>query len=200
VAAAPDDGSSGLSGGSNGGSSPNRSPEEGGGTGNTSPNAPGPGDTSGGGAPTTATGPGATTATSGPPASTTTIPVTQSTLPPNLPEGVARTREVGCGTGAPASPSGGQVRCYEVVGDPGGRVEVVGVPGIPIPLPLPVPLVVPVVNDTGDSGSNDVGGLDNAGWDLAFNTFGSALAAVCCAVSTAPAQPTLVPDLRRENE
>ena len=31
-----------------------------------------------------------------------------------------------------------------------------GVPGIPIPLPLPVPLVVPVINDTGDSASNDV--------------------------------------------
>jgi hypothetical protein len=38
----------------------------------------------------------------------------------------------------------------------GDRIEVVGVPGIPIPLPLPVPLVVPVVNDTGDSVSNDV--------------------------------------------
>lgn len=27
-----------------------------------------------------------------------------------------------------------------------------------------------------------VGGLDNAGWDLAFNTFGSVLAAICCAL------------------
>ena len=28
-----------------------------------------------------------------------------------------------------------------------------------------------------------VGGLDNAGWDLVFNTFGSLMAAVCCAAS-----------------
>lgn len=158
--AAPDDGTSGGSGssGGSGASSPNRD-EDGGGTGNTSPNAPGPGDTgpgdttpgdTSGGTPSTET-PG-TTPPTGP---TTTIPVTQSTLPSNLPANAAPTREVGCGTGAPASPSGGQVRCYEVVGRR-DRVEVVGVPGIAFPLPLPVPLIVPVINDTGASTSNDV--------------------------------------------
>jgi hypothetical protein len=28
-----------------------------------------------------------------------------------------------------------------------------------------------------------VGGLDNTGWDLVFNTFGSLMAAVCCVLS-----------------
>jgi hypothetical protein len=43
-----------------------------------------------------------------------------------------------------------------VTGGSGKEVKVVGVPGIPIPVLLPFPIVVPVVNDTGDSGSNDV--------------------------------------------
>jgi hypothetical protein len=48
------------------------------------------------------------------------------------------------------------VRCYQVTGGQGDTVTVVGIPGIPIPLPLPFPIVAPVINDTGDSGSNDV--------------------------------------------
>jgi hypothetical protein len=48
------------------------------------------------------------------------------------------------------------VRCYQVTGGTGDTVGVVGIPGIPIPLTLPFPIVVPVVNDTGDSGSTDI--------------------------------------------
>jgi hypothetical protein len=48
------------------------------------------------------------------------------------------------------------VRCYQVTGGQGDTVAVVGIPGIPVPLALPVPIVVPVVSDTGDSGSTDV--------------------------------------------
>jgi hypothetical protein len=48
------------------------------------------------------------------------------------------------------------VRCYQVTGGTGDTVAMVGIPGIPIPLLLPVPIAVPVVNDTGDSGSTDI--------------------------------------------
>jgi hypothetical protein len=48
------------------------------------------------------------------------------------------------------------VRCYQVSGAEGDRVTIVGIPGITVPLLLPVPIVMPVVNDTGDSGSTNI--------------------------------------------
>jgi hypothetical protein len=81
---------------------------------------------------------------------------TQSTIPQNLPREAAPTREIACPGNVPPSPAGGRVRCYQVTGGEGDRVSIVGVPGIPIPLPLPVPIVMPIVNDTGDSGSTRI--------------------------------------------
>ena len=56
----------------------------------------------------------------------------------------------------PPSPAGGRVRCYQVSGAEGDRVTIVGIPGIAVPLPVPVPILMPVVNDTGDSGSTNI--------------------------------------------
>ncbi|HVW33172.1 MAG TPA: hypothetical protein VHL53_11575, partial [Acidimicrobiia bacterium] len=151
---------------SNGGSGSNSNDHGGGGSGTTGP---------GGGTGTTGntvagnsntrthpTAPGAAVPSGGGPATTapksppTTIPVTQSTIPQNLPKEAAPTRPVACPANVPASPAGGRVRCYQVTGGSGNKVTVVGVPGIPVPLPVPVPIVAPVINDTGDSNSNHV--------------------------------------------
>ncbi|MGH8990722.1 MAG: hypothetical protein ACRDZ7_04260, partial [Acidimicrobiia bacterium] len=45
-----------------------------------------------------------------------------------------------------------------------------------------------------------VGGFNNAGWDLVFNTFGSLMAALWCALTASPAQRVVVAGLRLENE
>jgi hypothetical protein len=77
-------------------------------------------------------------------------------VPADLPRGTPPSHEVACPEGTPASGQGGRVRCYSVDPDDvreGDRVARVGIPGIPVPVPLPAPVVVPVVNDTGDSGS-----------------------------------------------
>jgi hypothetical protein len=72
-----------------------------------------------------------------------------------VPPGGASSEETTCPDDVPASPSGGEVRCYELNGgddDP----NVVVVPGIPVPLPIPTPILVPVGGDTGDSNSTYV--------------------------------------------
>jgi hypothetical protein len=125
-----DDGSSGSGSGADDGGT--------GGTGGTVP--------SGGASP-------ATTAPAGP---TTTIAPTASTVPRDLPKGTPPSHEVACPEGTTASGQGGRVRCFEVDPDDvdeGDRVTRIGIPGVPVPVPLPAPVVVPVVNDTGDSGS-----------------------------------------------
>jgi hypothetical protein len=55
----------------------------------------------------------------------------------------------------PVSPSGGEVRCYEITGDEDDPTLVI-VPGIAVPLPIPAPILVPVGGDTGDSNSTYV--------------------------------------------
>lgn len=134
---APDDGSSGSSGSS--GTSPDDGGDEGGGDG-------GPGTTAGGG-----------TATTGPTASTapTTTESAAPTTAPSPPPDSAPSRETACPDDVPASPSGGEVRCYELTGDEEDPNLVV-VPGIPVPLPIPAPVLVPVGGDTGDSNSTYV--------------------------------------------
>ena len=115
--------------------------------------APGTHPTAPGAAPAPSGGP-ATTAPKSPP---TTLTPTQSTVPQNLPKEAAPTREVGCPTDVPPSPAGGPgalLPGHRRAGRRGGGRR--ASPASRCPLPLPVPIVVPVVSDTGDSGSNDI--------------------------------------------
>lgn len=140
----PDDGSSGSSGSSNGGGSSGDSAGDGG---------AGPPTTAGGGT-TSATPTTAAPSTTGTPSTTQSPATTESPSTTEPPPGTATARQAQCPDDVPASPQGGEVRCYVLDGE--DDPDLVVVPGIPAPLPIPAPVLVPVGGDTGDSNSTYV--------------------------------------------
>jgi hypothetical protein len=138
------------------GTSNSSSNDNGDGTSNSGSDDGAGGNGAGGGTGGTAPTGGASPATTAPAGPTTTIAPTASTVPKDLPKGTPPSHEVACPSGTKASGQGGRVRCFVVDPDDvdeGDHVTRIGIPGIPAPVPLPAPVIVPVVNDTGDSGS-----------------------------------------------